>query len=70
MRLIIIIRNIIELEWQITGSTEQFMLSLESPELEKYLERKYGELKYDLVLATDASITFLDAEVEIDDTSE
>ncbi len=70
MRLIIIIRNIIELEWQITGSTEQFMLSLESPELEKYLERKYGELKYDLVRATDASITFLDAEVEIHDTSE
>jgi hypothetical protein len=70
VRLIIIIRNIIELEWQITGSTEQFMLSLESPELEKYLERKYGELKYDLVRATDASITFLDAEVEIHDTSE
>ncbi len=70
MRLIIIIRNIIELEWQITGSTEQFMLSLESPELEKYLERKYGELKYDLVRATDASITFLDAEVEVYDTPE
>ena len=70
MRTIIIIKNIVQLEWQITGSTEEFMLSLESPELEIYLERKYGELKHDLILATDASVTFLDAEVEVYDTSQ
>jgi hypothetical protein len=70
VRVIIVIKNIVQLEWEITGSTEEFMLSLESPELERYLERKYGELKYDLVRATDASITFLDAEVEVYDTPE
>jgi uncharacterized HAD superfamily protein len=68
--MIIIIKNIIQLEWEVTGATEKKILAMEKDELEMFFARKYLELEVELQKTTDAKVSFLDTEVEVFDTSE
>jgi uncharacterized HAD superfamily protein len=70
VRMIIIIKNIIQLEWEVTGATEKKILAMEKDELEMFFARKYLELEVELQKTTDAKVSFLDTEVEVFDTSE
>jgi hypothetical protein len=70
VRMIIIIKNTIQLEWEVTGATEKKILAMEKDELEMFFARKYLELEVELQKTTDAKVSFVDTEVEVFDTSE
>ena len=62
---IIIIKNDIEFRWKITGSTEEFLLSLSPEELEAYFEFKYDQLYQELIQTTDAEVLIKNTDVEV-----
>lgn len=68
MRTIIIISKDIQFKWNITGTTEQYILSLTPEELDIYFEFKYGQLLSELRMISDAEVHLLNAEVEIHDS--
>lgn len=67
---IIILKNNIEFVWEITGATEELLLSMDGAELEAYFGRKYLELSAELEAMTDARVRVLDVEVDIYDDPE
>lgn len=67
---IIILKNNIEFVWEITGPTEELLLSMDEAELQAYFGRKYSELSAELEAMTDARVRVLDVEVDIYDDFE
>lgn len=65
MRTIIIIKNDVEFKWKITGSTEEFLLSLSQEELEDYFAFKYAQLYQELIQTTDAEVLIVNTDVEV-----
>jgi len=67
VRTIITITNEIQFKWHITGSTEDFILSLDKEELDTYFEFKYAQLLTELKQTSDAvDVRLLTVEVDVE----